>query len=212
MSDKPRRRLLIMACPRSGTRFTSKYISALGVPFPHEEIGPYGGIGWQYAVAKPYSPKHGSRDDFEFENIVYQVRHPLSVIVSMTTHSPAMRRWVSRELGGIPTDGLAWGMNFYWRWMREMERYSDVWYRVEDLWPHDRAELLLRTYLREMTMETRAALPFASDNARPHKRILWDDLQRVDKILAHNIYKLSRKYGYCQGAACGPTISTSNHG
>ena len=190
-----RRDLLILACPTSGTKYTSEYLHALGADIGHETLGRNGAIGWQYVADKPYNPRRVQRDGVDWAAALHQVRHPLNVIASMATHEPAMLDWMARECGGLPDGSLIRRMLIWVMWNERAEKLASNFYRVEDLWPHGPAETMLRSYL-ELSHKTPRQLPFRSENSRIHETLTWNDLDNTDRRTCQYIYKMSLKYGY----------------
>ena len=89
------KQILIVAHPRSGTKYAVKVCRILGLTIGHETIRVDGGSGWMFAA--PSSPSweenkilfhRGSRPPIsEFRAVWHLVRNPLDVIPSCVTNS-----------------------------------------------------------------------------------------------------------------------------
>jgi len=89
LSGKREKKLLITGCGRSGTLYSARLFSELGLDILHEldasenpEKGQDGFSSWFLAVDDPYPPQGPTSVGNEFEFIIHQVRHPLLVIAS----------------------------------------------------------------------------------------------------------------------------------
>ena len=89
MSDKIEKKLLITGCGRSGTLYSARLFSELGMDILHEldrytqdEKGKDGFASWFMAVDDPHPPQGPSSQDYQFQYVLHQVRHPLAVIAS----------------------------------------------------------------------------------------------------------------------------------
>lgn len=89
MSDKIEKKLLITGCGRSGTLYSARLFSELGMDIMHEldrhssELkGKDGFASWFMVVDDPSPPQGPSSQDYQFQYVLHQVRHPLAVIAS----------------------------------------------------------------------------------------------------------------------------------
>jgi hypothetical protein len=89
--------LLVTGNGRSGTTWLAKTFQKAGIDCPHEHCGEQGTVSWYFYRDSDWHPYHVShrpvgrvihvgerRGDFNFDNVVHLVRHPLKVIGSMS--------------------------------------------------------------------------------------------------------------------------------
>jgi hypothetical protein len=121
------RKLLVIGCGRSGTRYASKVFRAVGLDVGHEEDGRDGRIDWK-CVHSPPEVFGG------YSLVLHQVRHPLRVIESFHSASKGSWGWVARADPGIVSRPLLRSCARYWvRWNLAAEEEADWTYKVEDL-------------------------------------------------------------------------------
>ncbi len=84
VSQPPKRRLLFLAHPRSGTRYMAKLCQSYGLDVKHERIGADGICSWMLAADADHSPYGDGTvfSQYEYETVVRVVRHPLKVLAS----------------------------------------------------------------------------------------------------------------------------------
>lgn len=149
------RKLLILACGRSGTLYTSKVFRGVGLDLGHEKVGAYGTCSMYFVTpetncatvnAHQKVPIHDgeNRADYEFEHVWHQVRHPLAAIDSLAkAFTRKVRVWTgeqlhfhmpgrSAELRCPLEDRLRWAMRYWIENNKRCEEQSEWTYRVED--------------------------------------------------------------------------------
>lgn len=99
------RDFLILAHPRSGTKYMSNLFIANGFDVGHEVMGKDGTSNWQFAVKAekyPFMFDDIRRQDVVFKNIYHVIRHPLHAINSI-----AFTEWGSDQFRAtyIPLNG-----------------------------------------------------------------------------------------------------------
>jgi hypothetical protein len=89
LAEIKQKKLLITGCGRSGTLYSAKLFSELGLDILHEldtsghtERGGDGFSSWFLAVDDPHPPQGPTSVGNEFRYTLHQVRHPLLVIAS----------------------------------------------------------------------------------------------------------------------------------
>lgn len=93
-----RRPLLIVACGRSGTLYVCRLFHKIGIDLGHEHVGKFGCCSMYFVPNNSDFSivNHGqkvpihrgeSKQDFKFEHIWHQVRHPLPTIDSLAKSS-----------------------------------------------------------------------------------------------------------------------------
>jgi hypothetical protein len=186
---KPYREILVMACSRSGTNYTSEYLTRSGLKVGHERVAEHGAVGWPFVIPP-------NRERYRWGVVMHQVRHPLGVIASMATHVASLMNTVASHLGGLPADRLHASMLYWIQWNELIERETDLIYRVEDLWPHGPADLMIRSCLPTMEMGAAPQKLTRALNHREHAPVEWADLERKDQRASRYIYLMAHKYGY----------------
>ena len=181
-------RPLIIACPRSGTKWIAAVLRGLGLDVQHESMaGADGAVGWRYAAPdKLWSAWHGGQSSRRYDVVWHQVRHPLDTISScMTNLSAHAWRWAGKvtRLARKPLIGKA--MSFWRQWTLLCQQRADWTYRVEDV----------RDGTPTWTLGD-IPVPGAGHcaNASQHAPLSWEDVEGL------HWYKLIRplatRYGY----------------
>lgn len=193
LSLRTRKAILVIGCPRSGTRYTNEVLRQMGLKVEHEKMGRDGTVSSWFAVDDYYYPRaHGGRRaDFHFDLVVHQVRHPLDVIGSLeTAMNPAWWHWQQAHTG-ISKESEYPGSRFWLAWNERCEAQpTDLSLRVEameDAWPT----------LSELLFGEERPLPNVSPETgrlrRPNRRApSWDDLGPY----AEPVRKKAAEYGY----------------
>ena len=198
--------ILILACPRSGTKYTATLLQSLGVDVSHEcTDGADGMIGWRYAAAESRRCfcehfRQTCRLAERYETVWHQVRHPLEWLRSIPTIG--VWEWIRTILPGLPLgNGLPLYMRFWVAWNELCERQATWTYRVEDL----RAGTdTMAEMLRAVGVQSRpAAVPTDTNTrrtvARFAERIIAPtlaDLHDADAEAAEALVAMAARYGY----------------
>ena len=79
-----KRKFLVLGHPRSGTGFMVNLLSKFGYGIGHEKMGKDGISSWMFTVDdyQVYSDKSLNRENFAFEYIIMNLRHPIDIISS----------------------------------------------------------------------------------------------------------------------------------
>jgi len=203
------RKLIILSCGSSGTRFISKYMQRGGVYIGHERPMRDGIVSWDLAPGfreRTYYP-----EAFEFRYIrriygrkiyfVHQVRNPVDTISSWLTSKKNIWIFINRVLNLDKYDHPLRRCMIYWiKWNLFAEERSVYTYRVENI----KNELKNILYLikrpeildRQKEMELQDKHENSKKTLRPYKKYFIDDFYKVDKVLTKIIVKLALKYGY----------------
>lgn len=193
------RKLLITGCPRSGTRFTTEVLKKSGLRVNHEAMGPDGLVSCFFTVNDFWYPGGhiGRRDQFDFEHVWHQIRHPLKVIASMSADHGMpgdFRHWQEKHTG-IPGDYepriLRWA-NFWRHWVPLATKQAQWTYRIEDF---DGVWTEMRKRLEIEDEPDLSKISRAMGSKRPDS-LSWDDLEKLDRHVAYQVRRLAEQYGY----------------
>jgi hypothetical protein len=184
---------MIVACPRSGTRYMSLILQGVGVDMPHEYIGKDGTVSWQHIVGKKYLVK--------CNNILHQTREPLATISSIacTLNKVAYPFLLyGAPLGNLTANDidddkikLRFAMHVYEEWNNLIEKRSNWRFKIEDM-PH-----IIGDVGKKLGYYINLRYDYGNKlNSIDHSKITWDDLGEIDQDLAHKIAIKAEKYGY----------------
>ncbi len=215
------RKLLILACARSGTKYIHKVWKKAGLDIGHEYTGRDGSATHFWAVDAekclefPWeSPKDRKahigerRSDFTFGNTWHQIREPLACITSNSLVIPRnewawLRQYIPLPAGKHDTKYLS--MLYWLHWNTLCEDYADTSYRIEDIeheWP------LLTNMLgmggvplpnvdKQTNRAKRWSKPFVDREAiKKAPDLTWADLDAIDPILTGLIMTKADRFGY----------------
>jgi len=222
------RKLLVVGSGRSGTLYTSKVFQKLGFDLGHEKDGEYGicsmyflapKVG-QYSTGRTREIGDGSsREDFQFERIIHQVRDPLKTIESLaSTFTLKVRLWThdylqvqlpgtSGKLQAAPRDRQEWAMRYWLRAQELAEDLAERTVRVEDLpsiWPGLSQELFGDSLeFPDISDTTNRGLRFAFKSKEQSIRIRhnlhtlkWEDVRALNSSLTSQVRDRAQQYGY----------------
>lgn len=193
-------RLLVTACPRSGTRYTTQILQNVGVGVCHESMGRNGTVCSFHAVDDFHSPcgrAHKERRSIKkFDLVWHQVRHPLRVVESIETQmSTAWWHWQEKHTGAsLDERPFERSAHFWFRWNEIIENDPEVSLRyrleaIEDSWP----VMMLQLGLSEKTRMPVGVSKIMGCIKNPDRReVVWDDLGEW----AEPVRLKAKEYGY----------------
>ena len=208
------RKLLVIGCGRSGTRYISKLLIKCGVDVGHERTGKDGVASW-YMTPGLESEAHYTGTGLPFGKmskyadlgsdpiIIHQVRHPLKAIASQQTFLPASWKYVeSFAFTKIsPKDSrLLKCMKYWYYWNLKAEQSADALFRVEEL-PNEfeafcvalgRPELVSDASYK-ILKETSTTI---NSRRKRYTPLAWRHLHKEAPHLCTRIKKLATKYNY----------------
>lgn len=171
---RTQRKIMIAACPRSGTTFVSKALK--GLLIGHEQVDTHGTSSWMIIEDDPalYSQGHHGerRGDYDWALIVHLVREPLACIGSMTTMHPEFFSTVEAVCGNLV-------------WETEIERAAHAWL----LW---NARIEKEAHLRVRVEDIHDRGFGKRVNTRVHKELEWGELERHEEA----VRMMGLRYGY----------------
>lgn len=192
--------MVIIGCGRSGTTFSSIYLSHLGINIGHERLR-YNGISSWYLVSDndsvPFGPTFNQIKDLEF-TLIHQVREPLAAISSIQgTIGGISWEFISKE---IPIDlikdsKILQAMKYWYYWNLMAESKSEFRVKAEcfqtEIIPVLNALSIKTTHINQRLLNKEDKI-----NTRSHTALSWSDLENEDITLTEKIKKLALKYGY----------------
>lgn len=188
------KKLLVIGCARSGTRYTSKVFRSLGLDIRHEKNGKDGTVNWASVAIENDLKSH--------DIILHQVREPIASISSIhILRKFAFKYSVSVEpkiLEG--KTNLQRNMRYWLFWNRLCSEKSMLTYRVEDL--TKRIKEFMDLIGKEITEKDIVNIckistqDHSCKNWPTYKAITLNDLLKEDEYIAEEIKKDAEKYGY----------------
>lgn len=153
-----KKKLLILACGRSGTLYTTKMFKKAGLDLGHETVGDFGTCSMYFVRDKTdcrlvnKNQAEGihigqCRSMYDFEHVWHQVREPLKCIDSLAKcFSRKVRLWTNDQLGiDLPgrsrefqcslDDKIHWAMHYYYVNNKMCEAQAEWTYRLEGIGP-----------------------------------------------------------------------------
>lgn len=183
------KKLLIIGCGRSGTKYTSTILSALGADMPHEKIGRDGMVSWKEAIQPKWKLK------LQYLNVYHQVRYPLDVINSCQTFQKESWKLIENYIPVDKEDQLIVKCMKYWYyWNLLSERKAQQTFQIEkiiDLLTEVSKSLDIKS--EEFKKFDNKKINTRSKSYHPHT---WEDLTQYDKGLVEKCIRLALRYGY----------------
>lgn len=189
--------IVILGCGRSGTRFSSKYLTQRGFRVGHEGLK-YNGISSWFLTASdskvPTGPEFKMVRDLGF-NIIHQVREPLASISSMQTIRKSNWQFIATQIPvDLDADSIVLrAMKYWFYWNKKAEMLTDKRVRVEhfqtEIGPYIRRKLKSPGEEKKISGKDRI-------NSRKHSSLTWEDLDREDAELTRKIKEMAARYGY----------------
>jgi len=212
---------LVTGCGRSGTLYATEVWRSLGLDIRHERPVPPNGVmgkdgmaSWFMTVDDPDPPFGPSANQYSFQYIIQQVRHPLKVIASVAQFilrmDPSSKAYIERNCVGArlteqqlqldDTARLIMQAALYWYYWNQMaETKANVTVQVETL------PLVLPGLCQEMDLKYRhdrvENIPNTINRRQNYIRetpwvISWEHIRQLDEKLYIQIFDLAKKYGY----------------
>lgn len=212
-----RKKLLITAHPRSGTKYLSRLCQAFGLDVGHETMRRDGICSWMLAVEADFAPYGGGTKlrDYTYEHVVRLVRHPMHVLASsiytenIEPDQPILLgKDTCREFSRRHRfSERSWAFRRYFV-RPEGNRYEHA---VQTLLAWDafiskrnpaftvHVESAQEELPKALGLERQAAsrLPTRKVNARKHPLLTWSDLKpRLRTELVEGLERYAQLYGY----------------
>lgn len=189
--------IVIVGCGRSGTTFSSKYLTRHGFRVGHENLR-FNGISSWFLTATdskvPQGPGFKTIRDLGF-NIIHQVREPLTCISSIQTISKPNWHFIGTHIPIDPDSDseILKAMKYYFYWNKMAEEMTDKLVRVEhfqtEILPHIKRQLKKPGKDKEISGKDRV-------NTRKYSSLTWEDLEREDAELTKKIKEMATRYDY----------------
>ncbi len=185
------KKIAIIGCGRSGTRYTSKVLNAFGVSVGHEKESDYGTVGWELTM----------KDLNEYYGIFHQVRDPIKVMASC--HGIKSSSWTLISKTGVINKSdskLVRCMKYWLHWNEAAQERAVFTYRVEDLekelprifsymgWGYSPSN-----FKKAKNIDT---ADHTGADAKGYPALSWAVLRDQDEAMAMEIALLAKSYGY----------------
>lgn len=182
---------LITGHPRSGTRYVSEVLCALGYDIPHEALGKCGSVGWIFARPGRIFSKFVSPEPYGEK--FHVVRNPLNVVGTMPTITKESWCFLIAEVGKPDGyDKIEWGFWTWLHWNTLCERFCSYRFKIEDFSGSSGVRIL-----REMGFEAER-FPDISKKTN-HREFTPYDLSRLiekNPELMEAVNRKAQEYGY----------------
>lgn len=207
-----KRKLLIVACARSGTRYISHVWRQVGLDVQHEATGADGTSSWYFAapnsdlVPPPHkvweNGKHRhydgiKRQDVLYEHVFHQIRHPLKTMGSVIKIVGAPDwEYVRHHLKiALPKSRLGKAAIYWLRWNALCESVAEYSYRVEDI---DRvwSRMLSTVDLPPRVVPPVSRTLHSQHGYRKAEVVTWADVIRFSPVIAAQCQRQAARYGY----------------
>lgn len=214
------RRVVVLACARSGTLYTHKALKEAGLDVKHECMGLDGSVSFYLVPRSADMPpkdensgfkynhhSDGSRADmYSFANVFHQVRNPLKVICSFASMFSKKELWwmtphiqkYDRMFDPDVMKPMQRSMRYWLFWNQMIEDRWDVTYRyriedIDDEWPKLMKKLGIDK--APLVPETKKTTNHKGGSWGP-KEWSWSDLEGTDPVLVGAIREKAVQYGY----------------
>jgi hypothetical protein len=215
------KKLRIIGCGRSGTRYSASIFRGLGLDILHEldtpgpENNGSDGISSWFLAVDDLNPPNGPTDiGYDFKFTLHQVRHPLLVIASFAqfilkegTRSP---EFIEKHIPGLRAELDTGELTLKQKLILQAARYWYEWNLLAEKKATETVRLEeLDQYLPDICHEL--GIDFDPDilhqiSRKTNERqryleeapwvISWEDLENLDPYLTEKIKTLASHYGY----------------
>lgn len=194
------RKILIIGCGRSGTKYIAQVCRRGGIRMGHERPWSGGTASW-YATVTNWSDIHQRKiEGYDEALFLHQVRDPLKVISSFQRSDTDTWEYVCRyapEISG--KERRVKRCMKYWKyWNLLAEERAEWTYKVEDLFE----DSVFEKFCRYTTIDPGRKKEMQTVPTTVHKKKLiypvltWKDLLAEDRELASEIIEQGKRYGY----------------
>lgn len=209
-SKRIKKKLLVLGSGRSGTMFTAKALTTVGINVLHEKVGEHGTVSHYFVTDSEWYPmapwqeragkKHVGerRSDFDFEHVVHIIRDPRKSIPSMTKIFGSVT-WQFYIDNGIIPDGIKNPMlraMYFWLAHNQrsveqanltfpLEGYEKNWPKFMELIGHKGVEY--PAHLRPMNK---------TSGFKKYEPLTFEEMVAIDKNLGIAIRHFARGFGY----------------
>lgn len=190
--------IILTGCGRSGTTFSSKWLTEAGLKIGHERLLKDGISSWFLVSSKKNVLLGPSLYDLRHfkKSIIHQVRNPLNAIASMQASGHLSWKFLANEIpiNYSEDSKILMAMKYYYYWNLKAEEIADVRIQAEKF----TAEII--PFLQSRNISLPKGVPALDQkskvNTRSHNTLTWDDLINADSDLAQKIKDLGIRYGY----------------
>ena len=202
------RKVLVAACPRSGTQYTAALLKKSGLKVRHENVGVDGCVSWWFGSASsPVDPGYGNSSvahedrkrpqDFTFDVTAHLIRHPLSCcpsIIGFPFFTKSVWRYIEANTGiHVSMPDPTRTVKFWVSWNKEIAKRADLTLRLEHMaedWP---------AFARALDLSSEAVPTIKAVNVRRNLKgwtpryFAWSE---VDRRVALDAFRLAEQFGY----------------
>lgn len=198
-SEKPlkKRSLLITGCARSGTAFITHFFRLNGYDVGQERDGLFGVVSWPMTADSDTTPWGPGFNNYTFEHIFHQVRHPLKTIASAGNEPLVSWIFIKKFIPEIEMHDpkIVKGAKYWYYWNLLAEKKAELTYRIEDIENQiGKMIALLEVDLDPAILDN---IPTNKNTRRYTDVYTWKDLREaLDEGLFSNIIEMAIRYGY----------------
>ena len=195
---KKKKTILGIGHPRTGTGYTSKLLQSMGLKVGHEVMGIDGIVAWQFAADRkpwPYISRETSRDDYDFQITIYNVRNPITSIPSIVYTEEDTLAYRSLAGNFMQTSNLVKNaVRSIIAWDKlALSKNPDFIYRIED-----QSEDLYN-FLISKGLKVKKPKNIGPQNIRKHPGLsdnIQTQLERLDDELKSQLNDFCERHGY----------------
>lgn len=209
---------VVTGTPRSATRFMGQLFTSVGIPIGHEMFYGMPGCGIYVDDAKGDSSWLAVPHLESIKNagaiIIHIVRNPLKVVSSLhhsqiNFDNPMDNMFTIYKVKHLPSiyryQGLDRYLHFYIEWNKQIEKYADFRFRIEDL---DKDPHIL---FDKIGVDIKGKKLHDDRRTNAYKDVEYLTLKDLDKCsLKNEFLSVAKKYGYNLGKTVKETSAQIN--
>jgi hypothetical protein len=119
-------KILFTGCGRSGTKYISVLMRAMGLDIRHEAMGQDGISSWYMAVDSKEVPIGPTASEYDFEHVIQVVRHPLLAIKSITAFTDEAWAFICQHTPCNEQDPILFRSAKYWYYWNQLAAQKAV--------------------------------------------------------------------------------------
>jgi len=214
--------LLVTGTPRSGTTYTSAWLTSYGMKIVNDNFSPgkyHGTSSWIFAFEDPHNLGGARTKGGKFRHILHQVRDPLNSITSLCTEPFYKEEYISfvqrhvnltsPNLDDKKSKPLT-ALSFWVQWHQFLNDMKFPTYQIELVKAED---LFWMAELEILYNESNVKKEVATNhNKRKHVSLFsWRDLYSLDPELAAKAWDLAHYFNYSYPDVDFDSLTCSEH-